>query len=127
MNNHTQIGFLSILFILVLFFVLHLNGDRESVIEVSSGHIEDCPGYCRKSKICIEESIYIVRNDLVRRKGALLSPEKLISTLYNDRCKVETIYISAAPSIDYRASLALTNELMRVFPSAKITWRGGDA
>ena len=125
MNNQAQIGLLSILLILVLFFALGMDNSPENALIVSDGEKKDCPTYCHRNDICVEESIYIIGNNLVRRKGKTASLDKLVTLLSNDQCIVKDILIYAEPEIEYQVSLEVTNQLNKSFPNAAITWRTG--
>ncbi|GEA10868.1 hypothetical protein [Alteromonas sp. KUL49] len=125
MNNQAQMGLLSILLILILFFALSMDDSPEKALVVSDGEKTDCPAYCHRDDICIEESIYIIDDSLIRRKGKTVTLDKLITILANDQCPVKDILVYAKPDIEYQVSLEVTNQLTINFPNAEITWRNG--
>lgn len=116
-NHQTQLGFISVLFILVTFFALQAMAPREVSIEV--GKKSDLEGHCHC--LCDEHFVQIVGNGMLKYRHKVMRMEDILVTIRDSGCQIG-IVVRAAEFIELQESLRITNQLIAAFPNQRVRW-----
>lgn len=98
MNNSVQLGFVSILLSLVMYFAFLSFQKDEVGFEVDTS--SRCPGSCCLSR-CETHRVEVVDAHSVRFNGGLFSPEEFGNhlTQAHKECKIGVVHVLAASNI----------------------------
>lgn len=116
-NHQTQLGFISVLFILVTFFALQAMEPQEVSIEV--GKKSDLEGHCHC--LCDEHFVQIVGNGMLKYRHKVMRMEDILVTIRDSGCQIG-IVVRAAEFIELQESLQITNQLIAAFPNQRVRW-----
>lgn len=117
MNHQTQLGFISVLFILVTFFALQAMAPREVSIEV--GKRVDFEAHC--SCPCGPQFVQIVDSGKLEYRHQVMSLDEILVTIRDSGCSMD-IVVRAAEFIELQESLQITNQLIAAFPNQRVRW-----
>lgn len=121
MNNSVQLGFVSILLALVMYFAFLSFQKDESGLEIDTSSI--CPGICCLTR-CETHKVEVVDAQSVRFDGGLLSIDEFANHLLNadNECKIGFVHIWAAPDLHHEIVLNITNRVLEIAPNSEIMW-----
>lgn len=121
MNNSVQLGFVSVLLSLVMYFAF-LSFQKDDVgLEVDTS--SKCPGYCCLSR-CETHKVEVVDIKSLRFKGSLFSPEEFGNHLIqaHKECKIGVVHVLATSELSHETVLNVTNRVLGVAPNSEIIW-----
>ena len=121
MNNSVQLGFVSILLALVMYFAFLSVKKDESGLEIDTS--SRCPGSCCLTR-CETHKVEVVDAQSVRFDGGLLSPDEFANHLLHahKECKIGFVHIRAAPHLSHEIVLKITNRVLEIAPNSEIIW-----
>jgi hypothetical protein len=125
MNNSVQLGFVSILLSLVMYFAFLSFQKDEVGFEVDTS--SRCPGSCCLTR-CETHKVEVVDAQSVRFNGGLLSPEEFANHLLHahKECKIGFVHVRATSDIRHEIVLNITNRVLDVAPNSEIIWGSVD-
>lgn len=126
MNNSLQLGFVSILLALVMYFAFLSFQKDEAGLEIDTS--SRCPAMCCLTR-CETHKVEVVNAQTVRFAGGLYSPEAFGEHLVHahQKCPLARIHIRAAPGIRHEIVFDITNRVLKVSPNAEIFWGNIDS
>ncbi|MBU1438529.1 MAG: hypothetical protein KKF79_14325 [Gammaproteobacteria bacterium] len=121
MNNSMQLGFVSILLTLVMFFAFLSFQKDETGVEIDT--IRKCQAMCCLTR-CETHKVEVVDAQSVRFDGGLLSTDEFANHLLHahQECEIRYVHMRAAPSIRHEIVLNITNRVLEVAPNTEIKW-----
>ena len=121
MSNTIQLGFMSVLLALVMYFAI-LSFQKDYLgLEISTS--TECPGMCCLTR-CETHKIEVVDEQNLRFQSVLLSPDefaKHLSQAHNN-CEIQRINVLAASGINHDTVLDISNRVQEVVPNTVIAW-----
>ncbi len=126
MNNSVQLGLVSILLALVMYFAFLSFQQDETGLEIDAS--SRCPAMCCLTR-CETHKVEVVNAQTVRFAGGLLSPEAFAEHLLHahQECEIAVVHIRAAPGIRHEIVLDITNRVLEVAPNSEIIWGNIDS
>lgn len=121
MNNAMQLGFMSVLLALVMYFaILSLQKD-DSGFEIST--TTECPGMCCLAR-CETHKIEVIDAQHVRFENDLLSPDEFAKHLLlaHKKCEIQRVNVLAASDIHHDIVLDISSRVREVVPNIVIAW-----
>ncbi|WP_273022024.1 hypothetical protein [Rheinheimera sp.] len=121
MNNSMQLGFMSVLLALVMYFAFLSFQKDDLGLEISTS--TECPGMCCLTR-CETHKIEVVDAQKVRFQSSLLSTDEFAKHLlqaHND-CEIQRINVLAASDINHDIVLDISNRVREVVPNIVIAW-----
>lgn len=121
MNNSMQLGFMSVLLALVMYFAILSFQKDDLGLEIFTSTV--CPAMCCLTR-CETHKIEVVDAQSVRFQGGLLSPDEFAKHLLlaHNECEIQRINILAALDINHDIVLDISNRVREVVPNTVIAW-----
>ncbi|WP_213999740.1 hypothetical protein [Arsukibacterium sp.] len=121
MSNSIQLGFMSVLLALVMYFAVLSFQKDDLGLEISTSTV--CPGMCCLTR-CETHKIEVVDAQSVRFQNSLLSPDEFAKHLLlaHKECEIQRINVLAASDINHDIVLDISNRVREVVPDIVIAW-----
>lgn len=121
MSNSVHLGFVSILFSLVMYFALLSFQQDEVGLEVDRS--SRCPGTCCLNR-CETHKVEVVDAQSIRFHGDLFSPEEFGNHLIqaHQECEIGIVHVLAISELRHEIVLDVTNRVLNVAPNSEIIW-----
>ncbi len=121
MNQSLQLGFISVLLALIMYFVFLSVQKHEAGLPIDTS--DNCPAICCLTR-CETHKIEIVDAQHVRFNTGLLSPDEFAQHLLaaHRECPIGFVHIQASPDLAHEIVLSVSNRILELAPSAQISW-----
>mgnify|MGYP006188037167 FL=1 len=121
MNNSMQLGFMSVLLTLVMYFAILSFQKDDLGLEISTS--TECPGMCCLTR-CETHRIEVVDAQSVRFQGGILTPDEFANHLLraHNECEIQYVNIGAASDINHDIVLNISNRVRKVAQNSVIAW-----
>lgn len=121
MSNSIQLGFVSILLSLVMFFAFLSFKQDELGLEVDLS--TKCRASCCLSR-CETHKVEVLDSHHVRFSGEVYSPEAFghhLVQVHKD-CEIAIVHVLATPELEHDIVLHATQRVLEVAPHSEISW-----